>query len=43
MEHFRQNKSPFKASYGNYIGGKFVPAISGKTFDNTSPITGEVI
>ena len=43
MEHFRQNKSPYKASYGNYIGGKWVAAKSGKTFDNTSPITGEVI
>jgi aldehyde dehydrogenase len=43
MEHFRVNKSPYKASYGNYIGGKWVPAVSGKTFDNTSPITGEVI
>ena len=43
MEHFRQNKSPFKASYGNYIGGKFVPAISGKTFDTVNPATGAVL
>ncbi|WP_426038001.1 aldehyde dehydrogenase [Cypionkella sp. TWP1-2-1b2] len=43
VEHFRTSKSPFKASYGNFIGGKWVAARSGKTFDNTSPITGEVI
>ncbi len=43
VEHFRTAKSPFKATYGNFIGGKWVPAQSGKTFDNTSPITGEVI
>ena len=43
VEHFRTSKSPFKATYGNFIGGKWVPAQSGKTFDNTSPITGEVI
>ena len=43
VEHFRTSKSPFKATYGNFIGGKWVPAKSGKTFDNTSPITGEVI
>ena len=43
VEHFRTSKSPFKATYGNFIGGKWVPAQSGRTFDNTSPITGEVI
>jgi aldehyde dehydrogenase len=31
-----------KESYGNYINGKFVPAVSGKTFDNVSPIDGKV-
>jgi aldehyde dehydrogenase len=43
VEHFRASASPFKSSYGNFIGGKFVPAISGRTFDNTSPVTGEVL
>ena len=43
VEHFRTSKSPFKASYGNFISGKWMAARSGKTFDNTSPITGEVI
>ena len=36
-------KFPFKAKYGNYINGKFVEPISGKYFDNTSPISNEVI
>lgn len=43
VEHFRTSVSPFKSSYGNFIGGKFVPAISGRAFDNTSPVTGEVL
>jgi len=43
VEHFRTSASPFKSSYGNFIGGKFVPAQSGRTFDNTSPVTGEVL
>jgi len=43
VEHFRTARSPYKTSYGNFIGGKFVPARSGRTFDNTSPVTGEVI
>ena len=34
---------PFKAKYGNYIGGKFVEPKSGKYFDNVSPINNEVI
>ena len=33
-------KAPFKARYGNFIGGDWVPSVSGKTFDNVSPITG---
>jgi aldehyde dehydrogenase len=33
-------KAPFKARYGNFVGGAFVPSASGKTFDNVSPITG---
>jgi len=36
-------KFPFKSKYGNYINGKFVEPKSGKYFDNTSPITNEVI
>ena len=36
-------KFPFKAKYGNFINGKFVEPKSGKYFDNTTPITNEVI
>ena len=36
-------KFPFKAKYGNYVNGKFVEPKSGKYFDNTTPITNEVI
>lgn len=39
----QRTRSPFKASYGNYIGGEWVPAADGRTFDNTSPINGKVI
>ncbi|MFN4159356.1 MAG: aldehyde dehydrogenase [Gemmobacter sp.] len=43
VEHFRTSRSPYKVGYGNFIGGQFVPAKSGRTFDNTSPVTGEVL
>lgn len=32
---------PFRTKYGNYIGGEFRDALSGRTFDNLSPITGQ--
>jgi aldehyde dehydrogenase len=32
----------FKERYDNYIGGKFVPPVHGKYFDNLSPIDGKV-
>lgn len=32
----------FKTYYDNYIGGKFVPPVNGKYFDNISPIDGKV-
>jgi aldehyde dehydrogenase len=34
---------PFKERYGNFINGEFVAPKSGKYFENTTPITGEVI
>ena len=34
---------PYKAKYGNYINGKFVEPLSGKYFDNPSPISNEII
>ncbi|MCB1424047.1 MAG: aldehyde dehydrogenase [Nitratireductor sp.] len=33
-------KSPFKDRYDNFIGGKFVPPVKGRYFDNITPITG---
>ncbi|MGV8831212.1 MAG: aldehyde dehydrogenase [Devosia sp.] len=39
----QRTKSPFKAKYGNYIGGQWLDAVDGQTFDNSSPITGQVI
>ena len=38
-----KGKFPFKAKYGNFINGKFVEPISGKYFDNVSPISNEKI
>jgi len=32
----------FKSKYDNFIGGKFVPPVSGEYFDNISPIDGKV-
>jgi aldehyde dehydrogenase len=29
--------------YDNYIGGKWVPPVQGRTFDNISPVTGQVV
>ena len=37
------HKHPFQSRYGNYIGGKFVDPVASRYFDNTSPITGQVI
>ncbi|EGY00017.1 NAD-dependent aldehyde dehydrogenase [Nitrospirillum viridazoti Y2] len=33
----------FKSRYGNFIGGEWVPPASGEYFQNTTPITGQVI
>lgn len=33
----------FKEKYGNYIGGEFVPPVSGEYFENTSPVDGKRI
>ena len=33
---------PFKARYGNYIGGQWVEPVSGEYFENSTPITGKV-
>ncbi|MDY7220336.1 aldehyde dehydrogenase family protein [Denitrificimonas sp. JX-1] len=31
-----------KPRYGNYIGGEFIPPVSGEYFTNTTPVTGSV-
>ncbi|MEV8466896.1 aldehyde dehydrogenase [Fluviibacterium sp. DFM31] len=36
-------QSPFKLRYDNYIGGKFVPPVNGRYFENVTPITGAMI
>ncbi|WP_428377786.1 aldehyde dehydrogenase [Lichenicoccus sp.] len=33
----------FKPRYGNYIGGEWVEPISGRYFENTSPVNGRVL
>ncbi|MEQ3730297.1 MAG: aldehyde dehydrogenase family protein [Tateyamaria sp.] len=40
--HFGVN-FPYKARYGNFIGGKFVDPKSDRWFENVTPVTGETI
>src|ERR1700742_3328294 len=40
MLHQKIVESPFKLKYGNYIGGEWREPISGKYFENVSPVTG---
>ncbi len=35
-------KVQFKTRYDNYINGEWIPPISGRYFQNITPITGEV-
>ncbi|MEO1643374.1 MAG: aldehyde dehydrogenase family protein, partial [Pseudomonadota bacterium] len=35
--------SPFRNQYDNYIGGRFVPPVNGRYFDNITPINGRVV
>ena len=39
----RTAKPPYKARYGNYIGGGFVEPVGGRYFENTSPVNGQVL
>ena len=43
VEFHRSAKSPYAKRYDNFIGGKWVPAKSGKYFENTSPVNGRVL
>ncbi|HWT99486.1 MAG TPA: aldehyde dehydrogenase [Terriglobales bacterium] len=36
-------RNPFKARYGNFIGGQWVEPVAGKYFENTTPITGKPV
>ncbi len=33
-------KVPFKTRYGNFIGGKWLPPVNGRYFENVTPVTG---
>ncbi|WP_225768642.1 aldehyde dehydrogenase [Inquilinus sp. Marseille-Q2685] len=39
----REARSPFKARYGNFIGGRWLEPVEGRYFDNLSPINGQPI
>ncbi|WP_290751629.1 aldehyde dehydrogenase [Amaricoccus sp.] len=43
IEFFREAKVPYETRYDNFIGGKRVAPKSGRYFENTSPINGQVI
>jgi aldehyde dehydrogenase len=43
VEFFREAKAPFAARYGNFIGGRWVEPRSGRYFENTSPVNGQVL
>lgn len=42
LKRFNLNaEHPYKLQYENFIGGKWVPPVAGRYFDNVSPITGK--
>lgn len=43
VEFLGVTQHPFAERYDNFIGGKFVAPISGKYFDNASPVTGQIV
>mgnify|MGYP003942439637 CR=1 FL=1 len=42
VEFSRAAKVPFEKRYGNFIGGKWAEPRSGKYFENTSPVNGQL-
>lgn len=42
-ETFFNVAHPFKAQYDNFIGGRWVAPVEGRYFENSTPITGEVV
>ena len=43
QEFARTAKPPYKARYGNYIGGQWTPPAGGRYFDNPSPVNGRIL
>src|SRR6266508_2889105 len=43
VEFSRTAKAPFERRYGNYINGTWAEPISGKYFENTSPVNGQLL
>src|SRR5947208_5290864 len=43
VEFLSVTKVPFAERYDNFIGGKFVAPISGRYFDNASPVNGQIV
>ncbi|MFB2550642.1 aldehyde dehydrogenase [Ensifer soli] len=43
MLHQKIVENPFKQRYGNFIGGEWREPVSGRYFDNTTPVTGGVL
>jgi aldehyde dehydrogenase len=43
QEFSRTAKPPYKARYGNYIGGQWTPPVAGRYFDNPSPVNGRIL
>lgn len=41
MEQSVAMDAPFKNRYGNFIGGRWVEPVSGRYFNNHSPINGQ--
>ncbi len=39
-QHHLPVQVPFKSRYDNYIGGRWVPPVSGRYFENITPVTG---
>jgi aldehyde dehydrogenase len=40
-QHHLETHVPFKARYGNFIGGKWVEPAGGRYFENITPVTGK--
>lgn len=42
-EFTRSSGAPFRARYGNFIGGKWAEPLSGRYFKNHSPVNGQLL